>query len=147
MNTKSDLFMAATLAGLLLVNTLGCHEPNNCHTSDGSGCEPDNSGGASHSSSHQGVGGAGGGDGASGPGFDYCNCMLSACHDEYHSAFGPETDEVAARENCLAVATELPSAGMDVDTGNFVECRLHYCELGKSDESVCPNTIGGVCAD
>jgi len=31
---------------------------------------------------------------------------------------------------------------MPVDQGNFIECRMHYCELGKTDESVCPSTVG-----
>jgi hypothetical protein len=103
-----------------------------------------------------GAGGGGGvaGSGGSGGGVDagtslaqqYCNCMLTSCHDAYHDTFGPETDEVAARENCLTEAAALPSAGQTVSSGNFVECRLHFCQLGASNVSVCPDSVGqGTC--
>jgi hypothetical protein len=73
--------------------------------------------------------------------------MLFACHDAYHETFGPETDEPAARAACLAEAEALPEAGMDVDTGNFVECRLHYCGLGTDTADNCAASIGeGACA-
>jgi hypothetical protein len=71
--------------------------------------------------------------------------MLLSCHDVYHDAFGPESDEVAARSACLAEASSLPEAGMDVGMGRFIECRIHYCVLGRDDPSVCVNTVGGVC--
>jgi hypothetical protein len=73
--------------------------------------------------------------------------MLLTCHDAYHDTFGPESDEIAARASCIMEASSLPEAGMDVDMGNFIECRMHYCTLGATDESVCPNTVGGVCSE
>lgn len=95
-----------------------------------------------------GAGGAGGGGAMTTPAENYCTCMLFSCHDWYHMAFGPETDEPAALATCLAEAEKLPLAGMDVAEGNFIECRIHYCVEGQDDESVCPNTIGlQVCVD
>lgn len=38
---------------------------------------------------------------------------------------------------------ELPEAGMEVDMGNFIECRI---ELGPSDPGACDNAVGVVCA-
>ena len=98
----------------------------------------------------QGVGGAGGSSGSSGtagssgsdPATTYCDCMLTACHDEYHATFGPETDEVAARENCLAQAALVPVAGSSVTQGDFIECRIHHCEIGRANASACPGSIG-----
>ena len=77
---------------------------------------------------------------------EYCNCMMTACHDEYHSSFGPKSDEVAARAACLAEADSLAVAGASVTAGDFVECRIHHCELGKSDTTACAGSIGeGAC--
>jgi len=72
----------------------------------------------------------------------YCGCMQLACHDAYHDKYGPETDEPAALANCLAEAKTVPEAGMSVTAGNFIECRLHHCGVGKSDESACPSSVG-----
>lgn len=141
----SRLQLPARLALLLPLAalTLGC-ESEACHEVDedcgghaGSGVGASSAGGA-------GQGGAGGS--ASALALAYCNCMLGdACHDQYHDTFGPDTDEEAAREACLAAADALPVAGADVDTGNFIECRIHYCELGPTDATACDNTIGGAC--
>ena len=106
---------------------------------------------------HDGDCGAGGGAGSGGMGQggspgaslaeSYCDCMLLTCHDAYHDAFGPESDEEAARAACLAEAEALPVAGMDVDTGNFVECRIHHCTSGMSDPATCAAAIGeGACS-
>lgn len=108
----------------------------NCHSDEGCAAE----------------GGAGFGNGTGGAveltaAEAYCDCMLLTCHDAYHDQYGPDTDEPAARANCLAEAGALPVAGMAVDTGNFIECRQHHCDLGVEDEVVCGAAIGeGVCA-
>jgi hypothetical protein len=130
------------LFGVALTPLFGCSS-SNCHGPETEDCHDEGAAGAG-SSSTQGGGGVGG-ESAADPVLDYCNCMLLTCHDEYHQAFGPETDEPQARVNCLADSAMLPQAGMDVDTGNFVECRLHHCEVGKTDVSACPNTIGAMC--
>jgi hypothetical protein len=72
----------------------------------------------------------------------YCNCMLTSCHDQYHSHFGPDTDEPAARAACLAEAAALPSAGMPATSGNSIECRMYFCEVGRTDETMCGGSIG-----
>ena len=77
----------------------------------------------------------------------YCGCMQLACHDAYHGAFGPESDEPAGLANCIEEAEGLPVAGMPVTEGNFIECRIYHCAEGKSDESACPGSVGqGKCA-
>ena len=68
--------------------------------------------------------------------------MLTSCHFHYHEAYGPEDDEKAARENCLAEASALPSTGVDSSEGNTIECRLHHCLRGKTDLTSCPSSIG-----
>src|SRR5690606_25727426 len=78
----------------------------------------------------------------------YCDCMLTVCHDAYHAAYGPETQEVVARSTCLAEAASLPEAGMDVDSGHFIECLLHHCNEGSETPDSCAATIGeGACAE
>jgi hypothetical protein len=68
--------------------------------------------------------------------------MLTSCHDAYHDTYGPDTDEPAARANCLSTAEALPVAGMPVDQGNFIECRIHYCEIGDADPNACDSSVG-----
>lgn len=95
-----------------------------------------------------GGGGGQGGEEPSNLAETYCDCMLLTCHDAYHGHFGPDTDEPAARAACLAEAETLPVAGMDVDSGNFVECRIHYCASGNEDPDTCAATIGqGACSE
>jgi hypothetical protein len=77
------------------------------------------------------------------PAESYCNCMLTSCHDQYHAHFGPDSDEPAARAACLSEAAALPSVGSDVATGNSIECRMHFCVAGRTDEAMCPPSIGG----
>jgi hypothetical protein len=96
--------------------------------------------------------GGGGIQGSSGGGApaladQYCSCMQAICHDAYHDKFGPPSDEPAAAAACLAEASGLPEAGQDVDSGNFIECRLHHCQLGAETEAACDAMIGlGACA-
>ncbi len=125
------------------VTLVACGSSDNCHED---GCESGTGGvgGGTGGAAGAGTGGAAGGGGQT-LAEQYCGCMLLSCHDQYHQKFGPESDEVAAREACLAEAGALPVNGSDVDSGNFIECRLHFCTAGKTDPSVCDNTIGGVC--
>jgi hypothetical protein len=83
--------------------------------------------------------------GSSSAAADYCGCMLVNCHVGYHELWGE--DHVESEAACLDVANALPEAGMDVDAGNFIECRLHYCELAEStdmadDPDNCPQAFG-----
>lgn len=114
-------------------------DTTNCHDEE---CVPH----GGHGGSATG-GGQGNGEGGTVLAKAYCDCMLVSCHDAYHETFGPDTDEPAARAACLSEASRLPEAGMDVDTGDFIECRIHHCELGRTDEAACPDTVGGVCAE
>jgi len=70
----------------------------------------------------------------------YCACMLDNCHEPYHTKWGE--DEVAAQAACVAEADALPINGSDVEAGNFIECRQHWCEMAASDPNVCTNAIG-----
>lgn len=84
-------------------------------------------------------------DGGSSAAADYCACMLANCHDTYHSRWGD--DHVESEMACLAEAAPVPEAGMDVDAGDFIECRIHYCEAAQSTEMAddadnCPKAVG-----
>jgi hypothetical protein len=74
------------------------------------------------------------------PAVAYCSCMLANCHDQYHAEWGD--DEMAAEAACLMEADALPMNGSDIDMGNFIECRMHFCELAADDETLCTNAIG-----
>ncbi len=132
---RSALIAAAAFSAVIL--GAACSDDTTCET-----CVLPTGGG--------GEGGGGGGntgEGGTDEAKSYCNCMLLACHDAYHATFGDESDEELARENCLREASLIPVAGMNVEEGNFVECRIHFCSLGGNDESVCPNTVGGICSE
>jgi hypothetical protein len=124
--------------GLLILTIIGafaCTSDPVCHE------EPCAEGGGHHTAT------GGGGSAADLPS-QYCTCMLSVCHDLYHETYGPESDEPAARANCIAAAEALPEAGMDVDQGHVIECLLHHCELGVETDDNCAAAIGnGVCAE
>ena len=136
-NAYGSSLIMSSAAALLMV---ACgDETAACHTED---CGVTGAGAASSSTTTSGSGG----QGATALARAYCACMLDSCHDSYHAKFGPDSDEPAAEAACLAEASTLPEAGMDVDAGNFVECRIHFCEIGKTDESVCPHAVGeGAC--
>lgn len=57
---------------------------------------------------------------------DYCDCMFLKCHDLYHELW--EEDEVVARQACLHEAEATPVNGGETQSGDFIECRLHFCE-------------------
>ncbi len=73
----------------------------------------------------------------------YCTCMLFSCHDHYHDAW--TEDEMVAREMCLEVAAGVPIADMPVEAGDFLECRIAWCQMSSSedDPAVCPAAMGG----
>ena len=71
----------------------------------------------------------------------YCQCMVLDCHDEYHGTWGEDHDMSEAM--CEAAAAALPSVGMPATQGDSVECRIHYCELAKTDPPACASAIGG----
>jgi hypothetical protein len=69
------------------------------------------------------------------PIFAYCNCMLSSCHDIFHFLWG-ETD-AEATAGCRAAALQLDVAGEARVDGDFIECRLRYCELALTAPGAC----------
>ena len=66
--------------------------------------------------------------------------MLANCHDLYHGAWGE--DHISAEAMCLEAAAAVPGAGSDVMEGNFIECRVHFCEQAAADEALCENAMG-----
>jgi len=73
------------------------------------------------------------------PSVAYCSCVFSNCHEPYHEKWGE--DEMAAEAACLMEADALPMNGSDIDMGNFIECRMHYCELAATDPTLCDNAL------
>jgi len=71
----------------------------------------------------------------------YCSCMLLSCHEAYHARWG-DTDEKAAA-GCRVDALALPVAGEDVVEGDYIECRLHYCEGADQAPDACTAAMGG----
>lgn len=81
-------------------------------------------------------------DGRPRPLSDYCNCMLTRCHDTYHRLWGE--DDTTARVVCLQRAARLE----DVD----LACRRTVCETaperpdGSEDAVLCAGAVGdGLC--
>lgn len=74
------------------------------------------------------------------PAVAYCGCVFSNCHEAYHMKWG--ADEMASEAACLMEADALPMNGSDIDMGNFIECRMHFCELAADDETLCANALG-----
>jgi hypothetical protein len=77
---------------------------------------------------------------ANDPAIAYCACAFANCHDLYHDKWSD--DERGAEAACLAEAQALPVNGSDIDLGNFIECRMHFCELAADDETLCANVLG-----
>lgn len=67
---------------------------------------------------------------------EYCDCLLTNCHDPYHAKFGE--DHEAAEMMCLAYAGSVPSVGMPAMTGDSIEC--YYWACTQSD---CEGAFGG----
>ncbi len=72
----------------------------------------------------------------------WCNCMLTNCHDAYHAQFGEE--HPTSEEMCQAAGAAVPQNGAPVMTGNFLECRQHFCDqaAASGDMAGCENAIG-----
>jgi hypothetical protein len=106
------------------------------HDSGSSG-HGDASGSTSHGSE------SGGDTGSAALAEEWCGCMITACHDAYHRAFGDVHPE--SEENCLAAGGAVPVNGSPTQSGDFIECRIHFCEEASAsgDESVCESAIGG----
>jgi hypothetical protein len=69
-----------------------------------------------------------------------CSCLLANCHDPYHTKWGE--DEMMSQQACLMEADALPMNGSDIEMGNFIECRQHFCDAAASDDTVCANALG-----
>lgn len=123
------LALICSLFTLALAAGVGCGS-STCHDD---GCDSHNTGGAA---------GAAGSSGAT-LAEQYCDCLLLSCHDDYHAKYGPETDEPAARAACLSEAASVPVNGSATTSGNFIECRLHHCQAGKTDPASCASSVGG----
>lgn len=74
----------------------------------------------------------------------YCECVFVACHDDFHETFG--VDDLASIEACNVFASGLPTVGMDVVSGDSLECRQHWCDAQPAD---CPSALGlnATCTD
>lgn len=112
-------------------------------TSDGSATSASSSSGESTTSEAASSGSSGSSSGSSGstggdppPLTEYCDCMLSKCHDQYHMKFGE--DHVAAEMMCLAYAESIPTLGMPAESGASIEC--YYWACTQSD---CTSAFGG----
>lgn len=112
------------------VTTETTHATHDTHdtTSD-----PDTTAGSTGSSSTTG-------GGAPAPIDEYCACMLENCHDQYHGTWGE--DHRAAEAMCAAYAESVPSVGMPAMSGDSLECRLHFCEIGHDDPTACDSALG-----
>jgi len=71
---------------------------------------------------------------------DYCNCMLENCHDQYHTLWGE--DHQASEAMCKAAAAAVPSVGVPAMSGDSLECRLHFCTIGRDDPAACASALG-----
>lgn len=74
------------------------------------------------------------------PAVAYCMCVFVNCHEQYHAKWGE--DEMVSEQACLAEAGALPSNGAPIETGNFIECREHFCELAQADSTQCDAALG-----
>jgi hypothetical protein len=72
--------------------------------------------------------------------YGYCNCLILNCHDAAHARWGPLDEEVLA--GCRAEAIGLPSSGSPTTSGNSLECRAGFCELGKLQPDACSAAMG-----
>jgi hypothetical protein len=72
--------------------------------------------------------------------YGYCNCLIVNCHDPAHAKWGESDAAVLA--GCRAEAIGLPSVGTPTQTGNSLECRAGFCELGKLQPDACSAAMG-----
>jgi hypothetical protein len=129
------------LVSVLALIALGC--PSDDEGSD-TGASTVDDGSDDHGSEEHGTAHETDDDGvetsADDPAAAYCSCVFANCHEPYHDKWGE--NEITSEQACLAEAEALPVNGSDVEMGNFIECRMHFCELAADDDSVCPNALG-----
>lgn len=70
----------------------------------------------------------------------YCECMLESCHDLYHSTWGEDHEQSV--EMCKASLDGVPSVGAPAMSGDSIECRIHFCEVGHDDATACDSAMG-----
>jgi len=100
----------------------------------------DEHGTAEHGTDEHGTDEHGTDTSAEDPAAVYCDCVFTNCHEPYHAKWGE--DEMMSEAACLMEASALPVNGSDIDMGNFIECRQHFCDLAASDETLCANALG-----
>ena len=126
---------ARLLVSALALFALGCPSDDDGGGDTGAGTAEDH-GSEEHGSEEHGTAETSTDD----PVAAYCSCVFSNCHEPYHEKWGE--NEIMSEQACLAEAGALPVNGSDIEMGNFLECRVHFCELAADDESVCPNALG-----
>jgi hypothetical protein len=130
---------ARSLVSALALFALGC--PSDDDGSDTGASTADDHGSEEHGSEEHGSEEHGTAETtADDPVAAYCSCVFNNCHEPYHEKWGE--NEITSEEACHAEAEALPVNGSDIEMGNFIECRMHFCELAADDESVCPNALG-----
>lgn len=67
---------------------------------------------------------------------EYCDCMLSECHDQYHAKFGE--NHMTAEMMCIAYAESIPTIGEPAMSGDSIECYYWACMQGD-----CESAFGG----
>lgn len=135
MNTSQNWMVRA--AWVFAVSaTPACDKGLACHSE--SGCVSPEGGNGSH---HEGVtGGGGAAEAGEFTAENYCTCMLVSCHDKFHSKWGEADGDAAAA--CIANANAVPKRGMETETGNFLECRMHFCGIGDENDTACEKAAG-----
>jgi hypothetical protein len=72
----------------------------------------------------------------------YCRCMTGYCFDGWPGNL--------SFDECVAFADGLHRAGSSVTTGDFIECRIHWCEvhITSFDNTHCDHARGqSVCVE
>jgi hypothetical protein len=72
--------------------------------------------------------------------FDYCNCMLFNCHDPSHAKWGQADEQLIA--GCRAEAINVPQHGAPTLSGNFLECRMAFCQQARDNPDACVAAFG-----
>lgn len=115
----------------------GCPQDDNDDSASTTEHDPGASTGHDHGAD---TGSTGHDTSADDPAVAYCSCVFVNCHEPYHAKWGE--DEMASEAACLMEADALPMNGSDIEMGNFIECRMHFCELAADDETLCANALG-----
>jgi hypothetical protein len=117
--------------------TSGHDDASTGHGHDSTGAGGGSTGGAQDTGSTD----SGGDTGNAALAEEWCGCMVVACHDGYHRAFGDVHPD--SENNCLAAGGAVPVNGAPTQRGDFIECRIHFCEEASVDESACESALGG----